>query len=110
MGLGVESIHALLLELRAGLSRLYGDRPASVMLYGSYARGEASAEHSDVDVLVLLKDAFERRAERKRTLELVVDLSLKYDTVVSLVFAEEAPFREAEITFYEQVQRDALPL
>ena len=110
MGLGISAIRTLLEEVRAGLERLYGDRLAAVMLYGSYARGEASAKHSDVDVLVVLRGAFERREERKRTLGLVADLSLEYEVVLSLTFVEEAAFEKAEFSFYRQVRRDAVAL
>ena len=40
-------------QLARGLRELYGDRFRGLVLYGSYARGEA-AEGSDVDLLVLL--------------------------------------------------------
>ncbi|HID17036.1 TPA: nucleotidyltransferase domain-containing protein [Candidatus Bathyarchaeota archaeon] len=49
----------------SGLLNLYGDRPRSVCLFGSLARGEAGPE-SDVDVLVvdgLPKDAGSRYEE-----------------------------------------------
>ena len=42
-----------LLALREGLVGVFGDRLREVVLFGSYARGEAS-EDSDVDVLVLI--------------------------------------------------------
>ena len=110
MGLGVASIRAPLEEVRLSLARLYGDRLASVILYGSYARGKASAKHSDVDVLVVLGGAFERREEKKRTLALVTDFSLKHDVVLSLTFVEAEAFRAAEFSFYRTVQRDAVAL
>lgn len=42
-----------LLALREALVGVFGDRLREVVLFGSYARGEAS-EDSDVDVLVLI--------------------------------------------------------
>ena len=110
MGLGRASIGTFLEEVRLNLAQLYGDRLASVILYGSYARGEASREHSDVDVLVVLNGTLERREEKKRTLELVADLSLKHDAVLSLTFVEAEAFQAAEFSFYRAVQRDAVVL
>src|SRR5436853_613454 len=43
-----------LVKLDQGLRDLYGDRYCGLLLYGSYARGEAD-EGSDVDLLVLLE-------------------------------------------------------
>ena len=40
-GLGRKDIEEILRELKAGLRDLYGERLVSVILYGSYARGEA---------------------------------------------------------------------
>lgn len=44
-------IEPLLRALRTALEELYGDRLAKLILYGSFARGEAW-EGSDVDVMV----------------------------------------------------------
>jgi uncharacterized protein len=41
--------------VKAELQRLYGERLAKVILYGSYARGDAH-EESDMDFLVVLRD------------------------------------------------------
>src|SRR5438067_1533594 len=42
-------------EAQAALKNMYGDRLAKIILYGSYARGEQTAE-SDIDLLVVLTD------------------------------------------------------
>ena len=56
----------------------------ALVLYGSYARGQARVG-SDVDVAVVLED-FERSwPEIDRTGSLVAELSLKYGTTVSLI-------------------------
>ena len=44
----------VLSRLSRELKALYGDRYGGLLLYGSYARGEAH-EDSDVDLLLLLK-------------------------------------------------------
>ncbi|MFN0014530.1 MAG: nucleotidyltransferase domain-containing protein [Saprospiraceae bacterium] len=46
---------AIAQAVKAELQRLYGDRLAKVILYGSYARGDFH-EESDIDFLVVLKD------------------------------------------------------
>jgi uncharacterized protein len=45
---------AILAQLRTGLEALYGPRLVHLLLYGSQARREATAE-SDIDVLVVLQ-------------------------------------------------------
>ena len=39
-----------------GIAELYGERYRGLVLFGSYARGEARGKDSDVDLLVLLAD------------------------------------------------------
>jgi uncharacterized protein len=67
---------AVLGDLKARLSALYGDRLVAVILFGSYARGDAD-EDSDIDVLILLRGRIDARAERKRTLPVIAGLSLE---------------------------------
>jgi predicted nucleotidyltransferase len=43
-------------DVSATLHNLYGERLLKIILYGSYARGDQH-EESDIDFLVLLKDA-----------------------------------------------------
>ena len=45
----------LVADFKSAMAALYGDRLAKVMLYGSYARGEAGPD-SDIDFLVVLND------------------------------------------------------
>jgi len=50
----LECLVEMLREASIDLRRVFGDRFVGLMLFGSYARGEAS-EGSDVDVLVVLR-------------------------------------------------------
>lgn len=52
--LSEKELSRLLDELARNLKDLYGERYRGLVLYGSYARGEAD-EGSDVDVLLLLE-------------------------------------------------------
>jgi UTP:GlnB (protein PII) uridylyltransferase len=55
MSHGRPDIEAIVHEAATALRDLYGDRLRQVLLYGSYARGEAD-EESDIDLLVVLTD------------------------------------------------------
>jgi len=76
-------IEPLLAELRAGLRQLYGERLQEVLLYGSWARGEAGLG-SDVDVMVVLRGRIEKTREIERMLDLIVVLGEKHRTLVSV--------------------------
>ena len=57
----------------AALEAIYGDRLERVVLFGSRARAEASAE-SDYDVAVFLKGLADRWAERRRLADVAADI------------------------------------
>lgn len=57
-----EDLTSLLARLDKGLRSLYGERYRGLVLYGSYARGEAD-EGSDVDLLLLLEGEVDSAAE-----------------------------------------------
>ena len=78
----------ILSALKTGLRGIYGDRLCTLTLFGSLARGDAEAG-SDVDVLVVLEGDLSPCDEIRKTSDLVVDLSLEHDTVVSLTFVSQ---------------------
>ena len=71
------NITPLLRALRMALQDLYGDRLHSVVLYGSYARGEAAeGADSDVDILVVLKGDVNPWKESERMSKRGYDIQL----------------------------------
>jgi predicted nucleotidyltransferase len=102
-----KALEELMVELKLGLSTIYGKRLKSLYLYGSYARREQD-EESDLDVLVVL-DQFDRSArEVDRTGELVSHLSLKYGITVSPVFVREAKWLRGDTPFLSNVRGEAV--
>jgi uncharacterized protein len=77
-------IAKILNEAKAELSGLYPGRLKGIILFGSYARGDY-ATGSDIDLLMLLDNIADPTAERERYFPTVCNLSLKYDTVVSVI-------------------------
>ena len=67
------------------MESIYGPRLASVILFGSQARGDAEPA-SDIDVLVVLDGNVEPGKEIARTGRTVAALSLKFDLVISCIF------------------------
>lgn len=98
----------LLQEVKERLRTLYGDRLARVVLYGSQARGEATAE-SDVDVLVVLRGAFDLYAETKRLVRLSMELLDRYGEDVSFQPFTEASFLDPASSFMRSVHRSGIP-
>ena len=74
----------VLSRLSRELKALYGDRYGGLLLYGSYARGEAH-EDSDVDLLLLLKGPVDPVQEILRLESAKWPISLESGYVLSIL-------------------------
>ena len=103
-------LEMLLRETVRALRDIFGDKLDSVILYGSYARGDYDDE-SDVDVMAKLDLPREEIARyRERVSEAAFDIGLKYDVLLS-VKLQDASFFERFLPvspFYQNVTRDGV--
>jgi uncharacterized protein len=97
---------ALIADFKAAVTGLYGDRLAKVILYGSYARGDAH-EESDVDFLVVLKDAsISVYREIDRINDVVFDLTLKFNTMISFVPSTTQKLKQSNMPLYLSIREE----
>ncbi len=97
---------ALIADFKAAVTGLYGDRLAKVILYGSYARGDAH-EESDVDFLVVLKDeSISVYREIDRMNDVVFDLSLKFNRMISIVPSTTSKLVKSKMPLYHSVREE----
>ncbi|HHT9133267.1 MAG TPA: nucleotidyltransferase domain-containing protein [Candidatus Avalokitesvara rifleensis] len=78
------------------VSKLYGNKLESVILYGSHAREEAT-EQSDIDLLIVLKDFKEFWEEFHRVSPIASSISLKHNVVISAIPMKKEEY-ESKIT------------
>ena len=98
----------VLSRLRSDLQRIYEDRLASVVLYGSRARGDAGPA-SDYDVAVFLRDYGGGLDEVDRLADLSWDIQKDTGAVVSpLPFPAEDLHKETVLMI--SIRRDGIPL
>ena len=75
----------------------YGDRIKKVILFGSYARGEAD-EESDLDVLVVGDVDF------NEVIDLTVKIMLKHGVLISVIVEDEEEFeKKKDYSFHRTV-------
>ncbi len=110
-GLGFADIKPILEEVVQGLKGLYGERLAQLVLYGSYARGEAHDE-SDVDLLLLLHGEIKAFEEIERANNVLWPLSLEHDILLGVVPASLEAFEQMRMgkAFVWNVQREGIRL
>ena len=99
----------LLEKLTEGLIRIFGKTAVSIILYGSAARGTQTAE-SDIDIAVLQVDHTPEMHDRMT--DLIVELELEYDVVLSVLLIDYNNYLEWKDTlpFYRNVRREGITL
>lgn len=101
------NLDTLLAELTSRLKAIYGDRLVKLVLFGSQARGDA-VPGSDIDVLAVLHGPTQTKEEAEKTLDLLVDLSLEYGEVVSLIFMDEQRFINRNGPLLRNIRREGI--
>jgi predicted nucleotidyltransferase len=102
-----KEIRPLLRKLKSGLKQIYGKQFKKAYLFGSYARGDYDLD-SDVDILIVLSDFKKYGEELRRTSGLVSDLSLDYETTVSVVFSREQEWKTDKLPLLLNIRAEGV--
>ena len=104
------TLELLLKETVGGLRGFFGDKLCSVILYGSYARGDYDDE-SDIDVMAVVDiDKNELASYRRPVCNYSCQLDLKYDVVLSIKLQDKETFDRwgAVLPFFQNVKKDGV--
>jgi uncharacterized protein len=104
-----DDLSILLDRLALELKELYGERYRGMVLYGSYARGEAD-EGSDVDVLLLLEGEVNQTRELLRAEEVEWPLSLEAGYTISLLPVSVDAYQSSEQPFLRNARGEGIAL
>jgi uncharacterized protein len=94
---------------RSVLSEHYGNRLRKIILFGSVARGQGTAE-SDLDLLVVLDGPVDVAAEAKVLTDLLFPLQLESDRYISAKAAAADEYEAGAIQLYRNVLREGVPV
>ena len=99
-----------LLHMSNDLKDVYGDYLVKIVLYGSYARGEQTAE-SDVDIAVILKDGNTEKMHDDMT-DIVVDYELDQGVTLSVIPIEFEQYTawNKTLPFYKNIDKEGIVL
>ena len=87
------------------LKRHYGPQLKGMILYGSFARAQASAG-SDIDLLVLLGEPFDYFNELRRIIDLLYPVQLESEHLISAKPAVETAFEGGSLQLYRNAKRE----
>lgn len=107
-----QTIHILLKQYLSELQKIYGTHLKSVILYGSYARGDYTPE-SDVDIMLLVDlSAEEMDSYSDKLSELGFEYNVKYDIWMMPVVKNLQHFQQwvGAYPFYASVRKEGVVL
>jgi predicted nucleotidyltransferase len=104
-----KDIEPILEEMKKNLHKIYGEKLKGIILYGSYARGDAT-EGSDIDVIVLLDEIRDLDTELDTLFEVMGQIDFKYDTLISVLPLEEKQYSTRKMPVILNAKKEGVPL
>lgn len=97
-------------ELIKGLLEIFEGNIEAIILYGSVARNESTAE-SDIDIAIIIKNNMDE-ATREKFIQWSAEMDLRYDRVFSIVDIQEENMQKwgNVLPFYQNVQKEGIVL
>ena len=100
-------IKEILSEFRKKIENLYGNKLKDIILYGSWARGEAT-ENSDIDILITLKGKVIPGKEIDKMIDIITEFNLKYEILLSIVPVSENEYNTINSPLLINVRREGI--
>lgn len=104
-----QKLQIILQKTAQSLKKLYGPKMDKLILFGSQARGDAQPD-SDIDILIVLKPPFNYSQESDRISELIANLCLEYNTLISCAFTTSNQFYYHDNGFLRNIRREGIIL
>lgn len=103
------SVRAAVHDARSALQDLYGERLRRLIVFGSQARGDATAS-SDVDLAVVLGGMVDAYAESCRTSDVVVDAAIRHGVALSMLHLSTEEFATTGHSLVEKIKSEGVTL
>lgn len=103
------SISQIINLFKTEIQKIYLGELSQLILYGSQARGEAKPE-SDIDILVILKYGNNDQKKYQKVINLISDLCLEYEILISCVFVSENQFKTEKSPLLINIYREGIKL
>jgi len=102
-----KEIKELLPRVKHLLEKLYGDRLEDVILYGSFARGQADQD-SDIDIAVVLKGPVHKPEEIDKIYDVIYELMLESGELISVFPVSEHEIKNRVWPLYHYIRKEGV--
>lgn len=100
-------IEPILKEFRTGVEVLYNKRLKGIILYGSWARDEAT-DDSDIDLLIVLAGEVDPCEEIDRMADIFTDLNLEHNVLIAVYPVSENDFNKVDSPLLINVREEGI--
>lgn len=107
--LSINDLRPVLHALKQYLQTQYKERLSEVVLFGSYARQQATV-NSDVDVLIVLEGVVNSSAEINRTSDFIAQLCLEHDLVISRFFLPKSRYQNENSPLLRNIRKEGISI
>lgn len=105
-------LNLILKEISKVYREVYRSDLVSIILYGSYARGDYQKD-SDIDIVAIVKGDREKlQRELKKVWDISSDLELEYGTIISptvIPFEEFEKYKD-DLPYYRNIQKEGVKI
>ncbi|MFQ6062349.1 MAG: nucleotidyltransferase domain-containing protein [Methanosarcinales archaeon] len=98
----------VLREFKAEVEKFYGKRLKSIILYGSWARGDAT-EESDIDLLIVLEGEVIAGKEIDNMIDIITEANLKHRVLISVYPVSEKDYFTVNSPLLMNVRKEGVP-
>ena len=107
--LQIMQIKQILKEVKNEVLKIYGDRLSHMILYGSWARGEAN-EGSDIDLLIALKGRVNNLKEIGRMKDIINDIQFENGIEISTITVSENQYKKNNMPVYLNIRNEGIEI
>jgi len=101
-------IKEILKEFRTEVEKLYGKKLKNIILYGSWARGDATDE-SNIDLLTVLEGKVTPGKEVDKMINIITEINLKYGVLISVYPISDSACSTVNSPLLINVRREGIP-
>ena len=101
-------IDMVLSSFRLKAEELYGARLKNIILYGSWARGQAT-EDSDIDLAIILAGDVAAGKEIDRIIDAITELNLSWGVLISVFPVSEKDYLTLNSPLLINLRREGIP-